>query len=165
MLTARLSDASSMRAMEKVGKQQTWVVNTRTRQKQKKLVTQENHTHVRTGNGLSHNGYGDRNTLFTTEARVAWQIRKFFFAMVGYVSLCSCVVEIVLWESCLVTRSPPCGRLHRDFQAFVTIRPCICMDGQRRRHSFKRRQHHEDVVVARTKKNQRHERRGHCYSG
>ena len=56
-----------------------------------------------------------------------------------------------------MTRSPSCGRLHRQ-----TVKPMppptsrlffhvnVWLDGPWRRHSFKRRQHREDAMAART---------------
>ena len=59
---------------------------------------------------------------------------------------------------CTVTRSPSCGRLHRQ-----TVKPLpppnrlffhvsFWLDGPWRRHSLKRRQHHEDAMAARTER-------------
>ena len=51
-------DPSAPRAMRTDGKQQNWVVDTWTSQKQKKLVNGKTTANVWTGNGLSQNGYG-----------------------------------------------------------------------------------------------------------
>ena len=67
--------------------------------------------------------------------------------------LYACAVACVLWERCPVTRSPPCGRLHR--KTVKPLPPPTCLFGWTdpwRRHSFKRRQHHEDAMAAKTKK-------------
>ena len=68
----------------------------------------------------------NRNTPFTTEARV---VRKthcfFFFLLVGQVPLYACAVASVLWESCPVTRSPSCGSFDR--QTVEPLPPPTCV--------------------------------------
>ena len=87
----------------------------------------------------------NRNTPCTTEARVVRQTAQRFF-LVGHVPSCSCAVESVLWESCPVTRSPSCARVHRQTgkplppPTCVFVHVSVWLDGPSRRHSFKRRQ-------------------------
>ena len=51
----------------------------------------------------------------SVQQRPAWQgKRAAVFLMVGQLLLYSCAVESVLWDSCSVTRSPSCERLHRQ---------------------------------------------------
>ena len=49
----------------------------------------------------------------------------FFFLLLGHVPLYACAVASVLWESCPVTRSPSCGRLHR--QTVKPLPPPTCV--------------------------------------
>ena len=56
-------------------KQQNWVVDTWTRQNPEKLVTVKIRTHVRTGNGLSHDGYGRNSSQFIDIKSInSWQL-------------------------------------------------------------------------------------------
>ena len=48
-----------------------------------------------------------------------------FFLLVDQVPLCACAVARVLWESCPVTCSPSCGRLHR--QTVKPLPPPTCV--------------------------------------
>ena len=101
----------------------------------------------------------NRNTPFTTEARVVRQTHS-VFQLVDQVPLYSCAVESALPESCPAKRSPSCERLHR--QTGLPLPPPTCVvssstylfgwTGPWRRHTPQRRQHHEDAVAARTKR-------------
>ena len=68
----------------------------------------------------------NRNTPFTTEARVVRQTHSGFL-LVGQVPLYACAVASALWESCPVTRSPSCGGLHRRTVEVEPVPPPTCV--------------------------------------
>ena len=80
------------------------------------------------GIGTSSNRTQHRNTLFTTEDRVVRQTHSVFFFFYWW-ARCRCMrvpsLASVLWESCPVTRSPSCGRLHR--QTVKPLPPPTCV--------------------------------------
>ena len=61
------------------------------------------------------------HTPFTTEARVVRQTHSVFFFYWCQVPLYACAVARMLWKSCPATRSPSCGRLHRQ----TLLSPCL----------------------------------------
>ena len=61
------------------------------------------------------------------QQRPAWYGKRtaLFFLLGGQMSLYACAGASVLWESCPVTRSPSCGRLHR--QTVKPLPPPTCV--------------------------------------
>ena len=69
------------------------------------------------------------------QQRPAWYgKRTAVFLLVSQVPLYSCAIASLLWESCPVTRSPSCERLHRQTACHhrpgSSLRPRICLVGR-----------------------------------
>ena len=97
----------------------------------------------------------NRNTQFTTEARVVRQTRSGFFCWAVFACRRKCAVGKLPRDALTFM----CAVAQADCKALATTDLCrlfvhenVWLVGPWHRHSFKRRQHHEDAVEAKTKR-------------